>query len=257
MGSAVFRIISFVPMNQRLPAGRTVLALAAGVLVTVITVALGSWQTRRGDLKEAIQARWNAAENVAPVELRTEDDVVGVGSALPRRVTLRGEFIAAATVFVDNRTLDGAAGFQVITPLRLAGGTSVLIDRGWLPRDLRDPSRHPALTTPTGEVTIDGIAVARVPHLLELASLPLPALPGIWPNLEFEDFERVSRLPVARLIVQQSSDAGDGLRRVRARPATDVEKHRGYALQWYSLAVLSAALTLYFGGGALRRGGRR
>lgn len=242
-----------MPMNHLALTGRTVLALASGVLVTVLAAALGNWQARRGDLKEAIQARWDAAENIAPVELRTADDLEGVESALPRRVTLRGEFIAAATVFVDNRTLDGAAGFQVLTPLRLANGTTVLIDRGWLPRDARDPSRHPTLRTPTGSVTIDGLAVARVPRLLELASLPLPALPGIWPNLEFEDYERVSGMPVARLVVQQSSDVADGLRRVWARPAMGVEKHRGYALQWYGLAVLSAALTLYYGGGALRR----
>jgi cytochrome oxidase assembly protein ShyY1 len=204
-------------------------------------------------MKEAIQAQWDAAERGAPLEVRNQEDAGAVSATLPRRVTVSGEFVPAATVFVDNRTLDGAAGFQVVTPLRLASGTAVLVSRGWLPRDVRDPLRLPELTTPAGSVVVDGLAVARVPRLLELASATLPALPGIWPNLEFEEYERVSHLKVPHFVIQQSSDTADGLRRVWARPATGVEKHRGYALQWYGLAALSAGLTLYFGGSALRR----
>jgi surfeit locus 1 family protein len=37
------------------------------------------------------------------------------------------------------------------------------------------------------------------------------------------------------------------------RPDAGVERHRGYAFQWYSLAALIAGLTVYFGGKALRR----
>ena len=240
-------------MNDRVLTGRLALALVAGVLTTVLAIALGNWQSRRGDTKEAIQAKWDAAERGAPIQLSNPDDAGAVSVALPRRVTVRGEFIPAATVFVDNRTLDGVAGFQVVTPLRLDSGTAVLVSRGWLARDARDPLRIPELTAPVGSVVIDGLAVARVPRLLELASVTLPALPGIWPNLEFEEYERVSRLKVPRFVIQQTSDTADGLRRVWVRPATGVEKHRGYALQWYGLAALTAGLTLYFGGRALRR----
>lgn len=240
-------------MNHRVLTGRFVLALVAGVLTTMLAIALGNWQSRRGDMKEAIQAQWDAAERGAPFEVRNPDDAGTVSADLPRRVTVRGEFVPAATVFVDNRTLDGAAGFQVVTPLRLASGTAVLVSRGWLARDARDPLRVPELMTPAGSIAIDGLAVARVPRLLELASVALPALPGIWPNLEFEDYERVSRLKVPRFVIQQTSDTADGLRRAWVRPEAGVEKHRGYALQWYGLAALSAGLTLYFGGRALRR----
>ena len=53
---------------------------------------------------------------------------------------------------------------------------------------------------------------------------------------------------VARFVVQQTNDTGDGLRRVWPRPDAGVDKHRGYAFQWYSLAALIAVLTLFFGG---------
>ena len=241
-------------MNLRDHSSRTWFAVATGVALTLLATSLGNWQTRRGDTKEAIEAQWHNAESARPIEVATLNDATAVAASLPRRVMLRGTFVPAATVFVDNRTLSGVAGFQVITPLRLEDGTAaVLINRGWAARDARDPARIPDLTTPAGAVPIEGLAVARVPRLLELASTVTPALPGIWPNLEFEDYERAAGFAVARVVVQQTNDTADGLRRVWPRPAAGVEKHRGYALQWYGLAALSAGLTLYFGGRALRR----
>lgn len=240
-------------MNLRAHSSRTWFAVTAGVALTVLATSLGNWQTRRGDTKEAIEAQWHNAEAARPTDVATLNDATAVAASVPRRVTLRGTFVPAATVFVDNRTLNGVAGFQVITPLRLEDGTAILINRGWAARDARDPSRIPDLTTPAGAVPIEGLAVARVPRLLELASTATPALPGIWPNLDIEDYETAAGFAVARVVVQQTNDTADGLGRFWPRPAAGVEKHRGYALQWYGLAALSAGLTLYFGGRALRR----
>jgi len=229
---------------------RAVLAVALGVAVTMLALALGDWQTRRGDAKEELQARWNAAEAAVPVAIKDRDQVQAATRSLPLRVTLRGEFLPASTVFVDNRALDGIAGFQVVTPLRLESGLTVLVNRGWHARDGRDPARLPDLVTPTGKVEVEGLAIERLPRLIELARTELPALPGIWPNLDYESFERGAGLDVVRLVVLQTNEDGDGLRRSWPRPAAGVEKHRGYALQWYGLATLCAGLTLYFGGRA-------
>jgi surfeit locus 1 family protein len=240
-------------MNSGASVLRTWLAAAVGVAVAVLATSLGNWQTRRGDAKAAIEAQWDAAEAALPTTVATTVDARAVAAALPRRVAVHGVLGPEATVFVDNRALDGVAGFQVVTPLRLADGSAVLVNRGWLPRDARDPARMPPLATPSGSIVIEGLALSRVPRLLELASVQQGTLPGIWPNLDYDDYERVSGLQVARFVVQQTSETGDGLRRAWPRPATGVEKHRGYALQWYGLAVLSAGLTLYFGARALRR----
>jgi cytochrome oxidase assembly protein ShyY1 len=88
--------------------------------------------------------------------------------------------------------------------------------------------------------------------LLELAPPPSLRVPGIWPNLEPEDYERTTGIAVARFVVQQTNSSADKLQRVWVRPASGVEKHRGYALQWYGLAALSACLTIFFGARALR-----
>jgi surfeit locus 1 family protein len=241
-------------LSKRVSARRhVVVAISLGVLVTIVAAMLGNWQTRRGDMKEVLQSRWDVAATAMPLEVKTVDEAAAVAAGLPRRVELRGEFLPAATVFVDNRALAGRAGFQVVTPLRVSDALVVLINRGWVVRDAADPSRRPAIDTPHGVIAITGLAVERVPRMLELASSPLPQLPGIWPNLLYDEFERVAGLRVARFVVQQTSEDVDGLRRTWARPASGVDTHRGYALQWYGLAVLSAGLTVYFGGRELRR----
>jgi cytochrome oxidase assembly protein ShyY1 len=235
-----------VPLNARL---RVALAIVAGIGVTVLAAALGNWQTRRGDAKEALQASWRAAGSAPAVSVNTAAEAGAL--ALPRRVSLRGTFVPAAAAYVDNRTIDGVVGFYVVMPLALAGGGHVLVNRGWVARDAGDPQRVPAVELPPGELALEGLAVARVPRLLELQAAPTPTLPGIWPNLEFDAFRTASGLAVPSLVLLQTSDTADGLRRTWPQPDAGVEKHRGYALQWYGLAALAAGLTVWFGGRAL------
>jgi cytochrome oxidase assembly protein ShyY1 len=245
-------IIPPVPMMDRRSRLRVLGAILVGVAVTSLGIALGSWQTRRGDEKSVLQAQLDAAEARTPLLVNSRADLAQVAEQLPRRVRMQGEFLPERVVFVDNRSLNGVAGFQVVTPLRLPDGASVLVNRGWIARDARDPARMPGIESPAGSVEVEGLAVARVPRLLELAAPPSLRVPGIWPNLEPGDYERITGIAVARFVVQQTNSAADNLQRVWVRPASGVEKHRGYALQWYGLAALSGCLTIFFGARALR-----
>lgn len=211
------------------------------------TLALGNWQTRRAEEKRALQSQYDAAETVAPALLSTANDLAAVASQLPRRVRLTGEFVEAATVYIDNRIVDGVAGMRVITALRtIADAPLVLIDRGWAARDIADRARLPAIATSAGTVTIEGLAVARLPRSLELGATSEASL-GLWQNLDYERFERATGRSVARMVVQQTGGPSDGLRRDRLRLDAGVDRHRGYAVQWYSLAGLILLLTLYYG----------
>jgi cytochrome oxidase assembly protein ShyY1 len=227
---------------------KQIFALIVAAAGIALTISLGNWQSRRGDAKQALQAEWNAAQRLEPIAVASAAALESVTSALPRRVRLRGVFDPAATVYLDNRMRQSVAGFELVTPLAIGDTLPlVLVDRGWIARDMHDRARLPAAPVPAGEVVIEGLAVARMPRLLELGAEQEQRIPGIWQNLEFETFERVHGLRVARFVVQQTSEMSDGLVRDRALPATGVEQHRGYALQWYSLAALIAGLTAWFG----------
>jgi surfeit locus 1 family protein len=228
-------------------------AVLAGVAGVLLTTMLGNWQTRRGDEKAARQAAWDAAIAGSPTVLADEDAMARVAARIPRRVQAFGSFVPDATVFIDNRLMDGVAGYQVITPLAIRDGTPwVLVNRGWAPRNMSDRTLLPKAPVGDAPLQIEGVAVERVPRVLDIGKRET-ALGGIWQNLDFDAYERASGHKVARFVVQQTSDAGDGLKRSWPRPDAGVDRHRGYAFQWYSLAVLIAVLTVYFGGKASRR----
>lgn len=234
--------------------GRVLLAIVFGMMITVLGVTLAQWQTRRGDAKQALQDAWDAANRAPALAVAGPEDALVVVTGLPRRVRVRGVLDAPGTVYVGNRMHGAAAGFHVLAPLRLADGSVVLVNRGWIARDSRDPSLLPPLTTPATETVIEGVAVARVPRILELSEVPRPKPPAVWPNLAPDEYTKVTGVAVFPFVVQQTSMADDGLVRDWPRVDTGVGKHRGYALQWYALSALAAGLTAFFGVRALRSG---
>ncbi|MGH6611182.1 MAG: SURF1 family protein [Burkholderiaceae bacterium] len=238
-----------------MPRRKILIALVAAAIGIFVTISLGNWQTRRGDMKLALQAQADEAERAAAVTVEpSRASIESIAVQLPRKVRLTGVFDPAGSVYLDNRTLDGVAGFYVITPLVIGEGPPmVLIDRGWMARDMTNRSVVAVPPPSTGRVSIEGLAVARPSMLLELGDARERRVPGFWHNLDYSAYEQVTGRPVGRFVVRQSSDASDGLRREWPRPATGVEKHRGYAIQWYSLAALIALLTAWFGWKAWRK----
>jgi surfeit locus 1 family protein len=233
-----------------MPRWKVSIAFVAAALVIAVTLALGNWQTRRAEEKAARQAAWDATLTAAPASLDVERAAQQIATQLPQRVRGEGRFAPEGTVYVGNRILDGAPGHYVVTPLVLSDGFCILVNRGWTPYAKRGDARPPAPLE--SALVIEGIAVDRVPRVLELGETER-RLGGIWQNLDFDAYERASGRRVARFVVQQTNDTGDGLQRRWMRPDTGVDKHRGYAFQWYGLAALAAALTAFFGWRAFRR----
>jgi surfeit locus 1 family protein len=59
----------------------------------------------------------------------------------------------------------------------------------------------------------------------------------VWQNLVLARYAKWSGLKLQPIVLQQTSEADDGLLRVWGRPDTGADKHRGYAFQWYALAM--------------------
>ncbi len=238
-----------------MPRRKLIVAFFAAAIGIATTIALGNWQTRRGDAKLSLQAQADAAERAVPIDIApSRSSIEDVAAALPRKVRVTGVFDHAGTVYLDNRTLGGVAGFYVITPLVVGDGLpAVLIDRGWHARSMQDRTRVTATLPLPGRIAIEGLAVARPPMLLELGRQPERRVPGIWQNLDYAAYEQATGRRVARFVIRQSGKASDGLRREWPQPASGIEKHRGYAFQWYSLAALIAGLAIWFGWTAWRQ----
>ena len=173
-------------------------------------IALGNWQSRRAEEKRVV---------------------------LPR-ATVQGEFLPRYTVYLDNKLNHGRLGYEVITPLRLKSGASVLVNRGWI---AAGPTREvlPQVRTPPGEITLSGVVREHLPRVLQAG----PASRGpVRQNLEIEDFAAETGLTLRPFVIEQHSFADDGLLRDWPAAGPGPEKNEMYALQWYSLAGLSVVL---------------
>jgi surfeit locus 1 family protein len=216
----------------------------ATVLTMAITASLGRWQLQRADEKLTLQAEMDTR---AALPVWTESDLLRSQeprAAWHRPVHLRGEWVPQASVFLDNRQMEGRPGFFLLTPLRLAGSDrAVLVQRGWAPRNFIDRSRTPDVPTPVGEVTLEGRLAPPPAKLYELGeSAPGPIRQNISVSAMASEF----RLDLLDGAVLQTSDAGDGLSRQWPRVETGVDKHYGYAFQWFALCILAAVLYLWF-----------
>lgn len=232
-----------------MPRSKLIFAWIAAAIGVAAAISLGNWQTRRGDAKVILQAQADAAERAAPLDLASRSSMDSVAASLPRKVRLTGVFDPTGTVLLDNRIVNGVPGYQVITPLLIGVGLpQVLIERGWKPRGAA-PGPDTLPPPPSGQVTVEGLAVARPSRVLELGSAPKLDVPGIWHNLDYDAYEKVAKRSVARFVVRQGAGTGaaDSLRREWPQAAIGVDKHRGYAFQWYALAGLICALAAYFG----------
>jgi cytochrome oxidase assembly protein ShyY1 len=136
------------------------MALAAATMV-----GLGLWQLTRYHLRSEINARIDAAAQAPPqplAEVLRPPTGPGVGPApSPENtwsvVSATGRYDLAHEIVVRARTLDGTPGFEIVTPLVLADGTAILVDRGFLPATSGVAAEIPAAPVPpTGEVEVVG-----------------------------------------------------------------------------------------------------
>ncbi len=224
------------------------LLLAAALLCALFT-ALGAWQVQRLGWKKDLIARVQARMQAAPVQPPAAAEweaLQGTPSAFEyRRLRLEGEFLHADEALVQATTALGA-GFWVLTPLRLADGSLVLVNRGFVPPARRDPATRGA-APPDGQVTVTGPLRITEPgggflrdnapqedrwHSRDVAAIAATrGLPAARVAPYFVDAEATpaGQWPVGGLTVLRFSD-----------------NHRVYALTWFGLAlmVLGAAVFL-------------
>ena len=233
---------------RRIPtAWRRALVWAVALAAMALTASLGRWQLSRAAEKEALQAaiaerqRLPALDGASLAQALSDDQA---RELLHRAITLRGQWLADRTVFLDNRPMARQTGFYVLTPLRLTGSDRVvLVQRGWAPRHQVDRSLLPPVQTPTGEVQVSGRIAAHPPRVYQLGQEQGGA---IRQNLDLDAWRAETGLPLAPVLVVQTGAASDGLERDWPEAASGVEKHYGYAFQWFGLCTLIGLLLLWF-----------
>lgn len=207
------------------PSVLTVCALAT-------LLALGSWQLdRRADkhgLMTALQERLAAPELVAWAALP--------GSGVEfRRAALSGTFLHEREFRLLARSRDGRPGYHVVTPLRLAEGPVVLVDRGWMPEGGAEAER------PEGRIRVEGV-LRRPPEPGWAGPENRPDLDQ-WLYIDPAAFAQASGLALERrYYLVAGPGAPDRLPQGTVVGAELRDDHLQYALTWSGLALALAAV---------------
>jgi cytochrome oxidase assembly protein ShyY1 len=227
---------------------RWLAAAAVAVAAAVVMVFLGNWQLDRYRERSAINDRIDAAESAAPVPLTSvlaAPTAPGTAGPSPGRdkawtkVTMTGRYDPAHEIQARGRTVDRAVGFEIVTPLVLADGTAVLVDRGWIPPArggaVAAPSVPPA---PSGTVTV----VGRV-HLSESRPAPLERRDGRIDTRRISLPQLAKEMPYpvygGYVLLDEQTPAADPTFVAIPVPKEDAWQNGGYAVQWWLFAVMA------------------
>lgn len=119
-----------------------------------VTLALGTWQIFRLEQKTALINRIEAASTQAPLAALPPNDALADHAFM--RVALQGTWVPQVEFHVMPRYFKDQLGYHLFTPLRLADGRVVLVNRGWVPAAKKDPATRPE-SLAEGEAAITGM----------------------------------------------------------------------------------------------------
>ena len=161
------------PARRGRKVGFWLVTVAAMVTITA-TASLGRWQLSRAAQKIAAQAAIDAQGSRSELDQHAFLATGKIDDAMHRPVRLRGLWLGAQTVYLDNRQMHDVPGFYVLTPLALEGSDqTIMVQRGWIQRNFENRTQLQPVQTPAGLVDVVGRVSPPPSRLLELGK-PAP-----------------------------------------------------------------------------------
>jgi surfeit locus 1 family protein len=220
----------------------TLLPTLMTVPALLVLLGLGAWQLQRLEWKEGLIAERRAGLAAAPIALPRRFDAAELSH---RRVRLAGSFRHEYELYLGARVHKGISGTEVLTPLRLDDGRTIMVNRGWVPLTRRDPATRPESLDP-GRVEIAGILR---PEQLDGGWLGPrnDAAAGHWFFYEVPAMARWLGLDLLPAVVEALPGADpDRLPVGRTPEVTLVSNHLQYAITWFALALVLAVIYVVY-----------
>ena len=217
----------------------------ATLIALAILIGLGVWQIERLhwklDLIATIQHRM--VEPAAPVPTEEGWATLDLKALEYRRLRLKGAFENDKELHYFTQNDEGAAGYDVITPFALRQGGVVLVDRGFVPLDKKDPATR-AQGQIEGPTSL--IAVARAPQARGMFSNPDDVAKNIWYTRDPVTMGAALKLAhVAPFYVEADATPNPGGLPIGGRTQVTIRnEHLQYAITWFGLAAV--LLVIYF-----------
>jgi surfeit locus 1 family protein len=228
-------------------------------LVFVVLIGLGTWQVQRKAWKEALIAALTERTNAPPIALPAAKDWPSLDPARDEysHVKFTAQFDNAAEALVFGsasafRPDVGGAGYWVFTPARLADGSTVIVNRGFVPESKKDPALRAA-----GQIAgpVDIVGALRWPDTRHWFTPTDDAAHNLFFLRDPAAIAAAKNLgAVAPFFVEQESPAPpDGLPQPGKLVVTLPDNHLQYAITWYGLAVALVGVFVVWARSSRRR----
>jgi len=207
-------------------------------------VSLGFWQLDRADQKRTIEASIQKA-NTGVVEL-----IINQNELLNKEyyeVRLQGSYIGDKQFIYDNQIVDQASGYYVLTPFVLSGqSNAIMINRGFIPwNGRRDQLDDIAVDSTYREIKIQ---VSRPIKRIELKTSDISnQFPVLIQAIDFDVIEEISSTSFVDVIGLLDPSSDDGFVRKWEPYTGSIEKHIGYAIQWFLMALVLGIIGIRIG----------
>ena len=213
-----------------------------GVLISLTVwglLSLGFWQLDRADEKRAIESAIVVAQS-NPAQLVGEDEILAKEHY---RVLLNGYFDTNKQFIYDNQIVKGNAGYYVLTPFVLNAQTAILVNRGFVPWY----GKRGELV----DIKIDGhqstieVGLIKPKQRIELESQEIDTtFPILIQSLDHDQLSQLSNYQIIPMLAQLDVKASNGFFRQWKPFYGSVDKHLGYALQWFLMALVLSIIAI-------------
>jgi surfeit locus 1 family protein len=228
---------------------RSILTTLLVIAALAVLVRLGIWQLDRLQERRIFNGRVNSQINLPVLDLTKNSEILGLFDMEYRTVDVVGVYDSSQQVMLRNQVWQDQPGVHLLTPLKIKDSDrAVLIDRGWVPVPYADAQiGNLSQYNESGEVTVHGV-IRRPESRPYFGGVPDPILaPGqtrleAWNLVNLDRIKLQISFSMLPVYIQQAPDPTWTQMPYRSQPVLDLSEgpHFGYALQWFTFALILA-----------------
>ena len=207
------------------------------VATLALLISLGFWQLDRANEKRVIEDQI-ANANSFDVELVTSVEFLKDREYY--HVRLQGSYVGDKQFVYDNQIVDQVSGYYVLTPLVLKSDSkAVLINRGFIPwNGRRDKLADIDISEKLTEVKVQ---ISKPVKRMELEASEIAGeFPVLIQALDLDDMSTIAALDFINVVGLLSPESENGFVRQWEPYTGSIERHIGYAIQWFLMALVLA-----------------
>ncbi len=233
-------------MIGKLLSRKWILTTLLVVVGAAVCVRLGIWQLDRLKQRRVFNSHVFAMQAAAPLNLSAPGDPPGLTGMEYRAAQATGTYDFARQVAIRNQSYNDSYGLDLLTPLVMQNGEAVLVDRGWIPADGNaTPADWQKYSSPSGPTTVQGLIrqSQSTPGFGGVADPTLtPGQKGLdqWIYVNIDRIGKQLPYPVLPVYLEQIPEPNRTDPPIPQVEQLDLSEgpHQGYAIQWFSFAVL-------------------